>query len=107
MSDNRRSTTRYDVSIPADIDIGDNSHALNITNLSLGGAFVHHDARLPIGTRVHLKFEIPGRTDPIDVGGSVRWVADLGAGVQFDGLRAGEVWSLNQYFTALEKEPVD
>ena len=101
MPENRRSTTRFDVSLPANLDIGECSHALTITNLSLGGAFVDYVDKIALGTQVSLKFEIPGRTSPISVGARVRWVADSGAGVQFDGLRAGEVWSLNQYLSTL------
>ncbi len=72
-----------------------------ISNISLGGAFVDLDERLSIGTRVQVEFSIPGRPEPITVGAAVRWVAPTGSGVQFDGLRAGEVWSLNQYFETL------
>lgn len=101
MSENRRTTTRYDVSIPANLTIDGNAQDLTVSNLSLGGAFVEIAERLAIGTRVEIKFSIPGREEAVGVGGSVRWVAPSGAGIQFDGLRAGEVWSLNQFFTTL------
>lgn len=101
MSENRRSTTRYDVSLAATVAIDDQELDRRITNLSLGGAFVDHDTRLSIGTRVDLRFRLPNREAPIAIGAEVRWVAENGFGVQFDGLRAGEVWSLNQWFESL------
>jgi hypothetical protein len=39
--------------------------------------------------------------DAIDVGGTVRWSNAEGVGVQFDGLRARDVWALNEYFKQL------
>lgn len=97
MPQNRRSTTRHEVSLDTTLKIGDQEHPRTLTNLSLGGAFVEHDERLPIGTRVTLEFRIPNREQSVAIGGQVRWAADDGVGVQFDGLRAGEVWSLNQF----------
>ena len=90
------------MSIPAKLTIEGTAQELNISNLSLGGAFLDREERLSIGTRVSVEFSIPGRAEPIAVGGAVRWAAPTGAGVQFDGLRAGEVWALNQFFTSLE-----
>lgn len=101
MPDNRRSTTRYTVSLPATVTVESRAYELEIVNLSLGGAFVEHDERLPIGTRVELTFCIPNREQPIEIGAQVRWVAESGVGVQFDGLRAGEVWSLNQFLKSV------
>jgi Tfp pilus assembly protein PilZ len=94
---NRRSATRHEVSLDTTLKIGEQEHARTLTNLSLGGAFVEHDERIPIGTRVTLEFRIPNREQPVAIGAEVRWAAESGAGVQFDGLRAGEVWSLNQF----------
>jgi Tfp pilus assembly protein PilZ len=89
------------VSFAATLKIGETEHTRNISNLSLGGAFVDYEERVSIGTRVNLEFRIPNREQPIHIGGEVRWVNKAGLGVQFDGLRAGEVWSLNQLFESL------
>ena len=103
MPENRRSTTRYNVSLDAKLQIGDQELSRKISNLSLGGAFVDHDERMPIGTRLDLEFRLPNREEPIAIGCEIRWVAESGFGVQFDGLRAGEVWSLNQLFESLSQ----
>lgn len=73
-----------------------------IRNLSLGGAFVETSERLAMGTRVELTFQIPTYEEPIRAGGQVRWNSELGIGVQFEGLRAKEVWSLNKFFEQLD-----
>ena len=36
--------------------------------------------------------------EPIEVGATVRWSDDKATGLQFDGLRARDVWALNKYF---------
>ena len=101
MSDNRRAQTRYTVNIEADLSADGTSHGCYVTNLSLGGCQLTVEQRVPIGTRVSLSFRIATHDKPIVVGGSVRWSSDLAAGVQFDGLRAKEVWSLNKFFESL------
>ena len=104
MPENRRSSTRHEVSLDTTLRIGDQEHERTLTNLSLGGAFVEHDERLTIGTRVELVFRLPNREQPVSIGGQVRWVGDSGAGVQFDGLRAGEVWSLNRFLESFSSD---
>ena len=37
----------------------------------------------------------------VEVGSTVRWSDAKGVGLQFDGLRARDVWALNEYFTQL------
>ena len=91
------------MSLATKVQIGDEELQRTMSNLSLGGAFIDHEARLPIGTRLDLEFRLPNREEPIAIGGEVRWVADTGFGVQFDGLRAGEVWSLNKLFESLSE----
>jgi len=108
LSGQRRTQSRYDVEIDASVRIeGDEEGqqaSVTVANLSLGGCFLNYDERLPINRRVEVTFRVPTHEKPISVGGTVRWSADGGAGVQFDGLRAGEVWSLNKYFERLRDE---
>ena len=73
-----------------------------IVNLSLGGALVLADVRLAMGQRVNIHFSIPTIEEPIDVGSTTRWSDDKGIGLQFDGLRARDVWALNKYFEQLQ-----
>ena len=70
-------------------------------NLSLGGALVSAGAKFAMGSRVKISFAIPTLEDPIEVGATVRWSDDKSTGLQFDGLRARDVWGLNKFFESL------
>jgi uncharacterized protein (TIGR02266 family) len=60
------------------------------SNLSVGGAFFAQTIPLPLGTRVELKFEIPG--DPVEIRckGEIVTAKDLGMGVSFVDLKSGD-----------------
>jgi hypothetical protein len=102
VSDNRRTATRHAVSIPGKIKIEGPPEACTVLNLSLGGALVSASRRLAMGVRVHITFSVPTVEQPIDVGATVRWTDGAGVGIQFDGLRALDVWALNEYFKQLQ-----
>jgi len=104
VSVNRRTATRHDVAIAATIQLsGSSVESLEskILNLSIGGAFVALDRRLGIGTPVSLVFRIPTHDQAIETASVVRWSNQEGFGVQFDGLRAAEVWSLGRFLAAM------
>ncbi len=52
---------------------------------------------------MRVKFRVPTQKDMIDVGAVVRWTDDQGFGVQFDGLRARDVWALGKFFESPPK----
>jgi c-di-GMP-binding flagellar brake protein YcgR len=101
LTDNRRSATRHDVSLAVTLEMEGKTLETEMRNLSLGGANLALAQRIPMGTRLKLRFRVPTHDQPIEVGAQVRWSSEDGAGVQFDGLRAREVWSLNKYFEKL------
>lgn len=72
-----------------------------LKNLSLGGALLSASMRHALGARAHITFKVPTTEEPIDVGAVVRWAHDDSVGIQFDGLRAREVWALNEFFKQL------
>lgn len=74
-------------------------------NLSLGGALVAAGPKFPMGTRCNITFSIPTIDYAIEVGAIVRWSDDKATGLQFDGLRARDVWGLNKYFEQLLSSP--
>jgi len=74
---------------------------VTIVNLSLGGALVAATAKISMGSRVVFTFSVPNAADAIEVGATVRWSDDKATGLQFDGLRARDVWALNKYFQQL------
>jgi hypothetical protein len=101
VADNRRIQTRHDVSIPAKLTIDGTPSDCTMLNLSLGGALVSANTRYAMGQRVRIAFAVPALNHPVEVGGTVRWSNVDGVGVQFDGLRARDVWALNEYFKQL------
>jgi PilZ domain len=104
VTDNRRTATRFAVSIAAKVTVAGEASPRDakLVNLSLGGAQVETGSKHAMGQRMQIKFTIPTMAEPIEVGATVRWTAGSGAGLQFDGLRARDVWALNEYFKQLE-----
>ena len=74
---------------------------MTVSNLSLGGALVSTGTKFAMGQRVTIAFTIPTLDIPIEVGATVRWSDEKATGLQFDGLRARDVWALNKYFEQL------
>ena len=101
MADNRRTSTRHAVSLVAKIAIDGATRPCTVVNLSLGGAQIAAGTRLAMGQRVQVTFNVPTMAEAIEIGGTVRWSDDASVGVQFDGLRARDVWALNKYFEQL------
>ena len=101
MADNRRIQTRHDVSIPATLTIDGTPQNSTMLNLSLGGALVSAAAKYAMGQRMRVAFAVPLLNHAIEIEATVRWSNSDGVGVQFDGLRARDVWALNEYFKQL------
>lgn len=53
------------------------------SNLSVGGAFFAQTIPLPLGTKVSLKFTLPGDAHEIACEGEIVTAKELGMGVQF------------------------
>jgi hypothetical protein len=102
VTDNRRTSTRHNVSIPTKVVIDGAERDATMVNLSLGGAQVETGSKHALGQRMQIKFAVPTVADPITIGATVRWADSKGVGLQFDGLRARDVWALNEYFKQLE-----
>jgi hypothetical protein len=100
VADNRRQT-RHKVSIPVTLTVNGTPNDCTMLNLSLGGALVAANAKYAMSQRVQISFHVPTMAEAIEVGATVRWSTTEGIGVQFDGLRARDVWALNEYFKQL------
>jgi hypothetical protein len=59
-------------------------------NLSVGGAYFGQTIPLPVGTRVALKFELPGEPVEVVCEGDIVTAKELGMGVSFVNLSAGD-----------------
>jgi Tfp pilus assembly protein PilZ len=101
VADNRRTSTRHEVSLPAKLVVDGKALQCQTQNLSLGGALLQAGLKLSMGQRVVMTFTVPTMPEAIEVGGTVRWSDDKATGIQFDGLRARDVWALNKYFEQL------
>ena len=101
MPDNRRIQTRHDVSLPAKLIVDGTPNDCMMLNLSLGGTQVTATTKYAMGQRVRIAFAVPAPSHEIEVGGTVLWSNADGVGVQFDGLRARDVWALNEFFKQL------
>ena len=101
MADNRRTQTRHAVSLPAQLAVNGELRPCTVLNLSLGGALIAPGTRFAMGQRFQIAFQVPTLDTAIEVGATVRWSDDQSTGIQFDGLRARDVWALNKYFEQL------
>jgi hypothetical protein len=100
VSSNNRSTHRFDVLLEVEYRLEDRWTRAATRNASLGGLFLD-DTDLPIGEKLLMRLRLPTQKEPIEVGAVVRWQDGAGIGVQFDGLRAKDVWALGKYFESL------
>ena len=105
VAENRRTSTRHAVSLPAQLVIAGATSTCTVVNLSLGGALFSYDRRLAMGQRCDFRFSIPTLEEPIVIGATVRWSGEQSTGIQFDGFRAREVWALNKFFEQLPVAP--
>jgi type IV pilus assembly protein PilZ len=76
-------------------------------NLSVGGAFFVQTIPLPVGTRVSLKFTLPGDTHEIVCEGDIVSAKDFGMGVQFVGLVPGDRARIEKVIAKLAKAVSD
>jgi hypothetical protein len=100
VSDNRRAT-RHFVSITAKLTVDGTSYEATLMNLSLGGALASSSGKHSMGQRLMVSFKVPTLEQAIEISAIVRWADSKGIGLQFDGLRARDVWALNEFFKRL------
>jgi hypothetical protein len=93
--------TRYALRFPVKLEVEyratdtDAWATARTRNASLGGVFLD-ETTLAAGARIQMRLHLPHQL--VEVGGVVRWQDGSGIGVQFDGLRAKDVWALNKFF---------
>lgn len=82
---NRRSSPRMALGIPVQYRFGNTIAAALTLNLSHGGLAVRTTSPLDAGTRVRVRFRLPGGTADIDAEGRVAWShRRVGMGLQFE-----------------------
>jgi hypothetical protein len=103
VADNQRTARRYSVDLDVEYTISAERKPGKAKNISLGGLYIAGAESLSLGQKVGLKFQVPTQKEAIEVGAQVRWIDKGGFGVQFDGLRARDVWALGKYFEKLSQ----
>jgi uncharacterized protein (TIGR02266 family) len=100
----RRIDPRYERQLDVEVVADGKKLTSRTVNISLGGLFLDSSIPLELGVTVQLRFTLPTQPEPVEVAGDVRWVvkkdggAHNGIGIRFQGLRARDVWALNQFF---------
>ena len=95
---NQRSQPRiaFEAEVELVLENGDKQKG-RLTNISSGGTFVLTAPPPPFGTKVNLLVHLPGIPDRCAIPCIVRWTkGDDGAGLQFEHLRALEMWAINR-----------
>ncbi len=91
-----RASERFQLRLTVNVALGERRFTTETANVSLGGAFLLTHEKPPLGTKLSLQLILPSQKDPVLVGATVRWNDTNGIGVQFDGLRARDVWALGK-----------
>ncbi|MCG8420168.1 MAG: PilZ domain-containing protein [Proteobacteria bacterium] len=106
VKNDRRSTHRHTVTLPARLTVGEETHEVAILDLSVGGAHLAFGQRLTMGQSVQILFEVPehshSQSHLIDVQATVRWSNREHMGIQFEGLEPRQVWVMNKFFDSLD-----
>ena len=96
----RRAYDRLEVDLSVTIGHNDRVFEATCRNISQGGMFIETEL-LPMGDPIEVTFELPDHKEKIVAQATVMWAErepQVGVGVKFAGLRAIEVWAINQLF---------
>ncbi len=83
----KRKETRVPVDLWIEATLGEEVYFQRASNLSVGGAYFTQTIPLPLGTKVGLKFTLPGDAQEIACTGQIVTAKELGMGVHFLDLR--------------------
>ncbi len=90
MGTEKRRETRIPVELWIEASRDGELYYQRASNLSVGGAYFDQTIPLPTGTRVSLKFTLPGDSHEIACAGDIVSAKELGMGVQFIELAAAD-----------------
>lgn len=102
MSDEtRRAHDRVEATFDVMVIYGGRHIEASCVNISQGGMFLRVGEQIPIGEVITAEFRLPDHPQKISTEARVCWSERdkrIGVGVKFVGLRAIEVWAINQIF---------
>jgi two-component system, OmpR family, response regulator VicR len=95
---NRRSSPRVVLSIPVAYRLGDTITAALTLNLGKGGISVRTMSPLAAGSKVRLRFRLPGAKREIEADASVTWSdRRIGMGLEFERLEGSDQEAVNEF----------
>jgi uncharacterized protein (TIGR02266 family) len=95
---NRRSSPRVVLSIPVAYRLGDTITAALTLNLAKGGISVRTMSPLAAGSKVRLRFRLPGAKREIEADASVTWSdRRIGMGLEFERLEVSDQEAVNEF----------
>src|SRR6266699_3306708 len=98
---NRRSSPRVVLGIPIQYRFGNTIAAALTLNLSHGGIAIRTTSPLQSGTRIRVRFRMPGSKKDIDAEGKVAWSdRRVGMGVQFEKHQPGSQALIDHFVDA-------
>jgi uncharacterized protein (TIGR02266 family) len=98
---NRRSSPRVVLGIPVQYRVGNTIAAALTLNLSHGGIGIRTTSPLDAGTRVRVRFKLPGSSTDIDAEGRVAWShRRVGMGIQFETADAASQTQIDNFVDA-------
>jgi hypothetical protein len=97
-----RQHARVDYSANVEVVVDGVSQAARTVNLSQGGAFIETMPAPPIDSRIVLRIALPGVPDTSAITCIVRWGKGEGVGLQFENMRAIEVWAINKLLKTVQ-----
>ncbi|MBN2342144.1 MAG: PilZ domain-containing protein [Deltaproteobacteria bacterium] len=92
----QRKHTRIDFVTDVTVDIDGAKVSGATVNISQGGALLTLNAPVEFGQKLILEILLPKIKETCRIPSVVRWCSDASIGVQFEVLRAIEVWAINQ-----------
>jgi uncharacterized protein (TIGR02266 family) len=98
---NRRTSPRMVLGIPVQYRFGNSIAAALTLNLSHGGLAIRTTSPLEAGTRLRVRFRLPGAASEIDADARVAWSHPrVGMGVQFDSVAAASQTQIDNFVDA-------
>jgi uncharacterized protein (TIGR02266 family) len=98
---NRRSSPRVVLGIPVQYRVGNTIAAALTLNLSHGGLGIRTTSPLDAGTRLRVRFKLPGAAADIEAEGRVAWShTRVGMGIQFETVAAASQTEIDNFVDA-------
>lgn len=93
----KRQHVRFDFQTEVDLELTGSTEQGTTVNISQGGTLVNTAAVIPFGEKIVLHIKLPGLPDICKMPSIVRWSKQgEGVGLQFESVRAIEVWAINK-----------